>query len=287
MPTLQTYGPPAGPVAPRPGGPPPLPLISPLVRQSLGYDKAAQTHDGLGWLVLTLAFCVLSVGWTGYFMPQSAPIELGGGGDPAEPGAEDSILMDAPPEAEPESTETDPVQESEQVLPVEEIPEPVAVEEAPDMVTVPAPPEIVKPLQVIDPKPERPKMVTQPTTPKPRAATRSTKPAGTSGTVSTGPSITNGAGGGGSGSGQGPGKNQKNRTPRPPYPFWAKSAKIAGTVLMRLVIDSTGRIVSASVVQSCGNSRLDNETVNFIRSRWFLPASAGSTQPLTWTYRLK
>ncbi|MES2705802.1 MAG: TonB family protein [Verrucomicrobiota bacterium] len=286
MPTLQTYRPVSGRRTPFSASGPPE-LHSPLVRQSLGYEKPENIHDGLGWLVLTLALCVLSVGWTAYFLPRTAPLEMGGGDDPADASAEDSAMMEAAAEAEPESTETEAVPPPEPEVTAEEIPEPVPVVEAPDAVTVPAPPEIVKPLQVTEPKPERPRVTTPPAPSRPRPAPRSTRPAGTAAATSATASTTNGGGGGGSGSGQGPGKNQKNKTPKPPYPPWARAAKVTGTILFRLVIDATGRVSSASVVRSCGNARLDSETLAFIRNRWFLPASAGSTQPSSWTYRLK
>ncbi|MDB6133732.1 MAG: hypothetical protein JWM59_1975 [Verrucomicrobiales bacterium] len=291
MPTLQIYGPPPGPAAPRPVGPPPLPLISPLVRQSLGYDKSAQIHDSLGLLVLTLAFSVLTLGWVDYFMPGAITgiVEMGaGGGALANSHADESSDMEveAPPEAVPENLpQPEDVQPPQATPEVADTPEPVQVVDAPDAVTVPPPPEIVNALRVINPK-RQPQRVTAPApvSSKPKPAVSSARSAGP---VAAPGGTGAGGSGGGSGAGQGRGKSLKSRTPRPNYPSWARSAGITGTTIFKLVVDTTGRITSGTVIKSCGNARLDNETLGFITRNWSLGANAGSTVTQPWTYRIR
>lgn len=286
MPALQTS-------PSTPGGPPALPagppdLQSALARQSLGRDNDRQAHDVAGWLVVALAYCVLAVGWTAFFLPPGVlvAVEMGGGSTPDDPGAEDTMEVESAPEASPETPDAADVP-PEPVDVAEEIPEPVEVVDAPDVVTVPAPPEVIRPLQIAEVKPERPR---PPVPSKPAtAAPRSNKPPGPPSTAAR-PTTATGTGtgsGAGTGAGSGPGKGKKNRTPVPrDMPGWAKAAGVAGTVIMTLQVDGDGRITSGSISRSCGSSQLDSYTLDLVRRSWRLYQHVNSTTTQKWTWVL-
>jgi len=279
MPTLQTYRPPTGRPPPLPSVPPEL--HSPLVRQSLGHGDVLHSHDAAGWLVLALTLCVLSVGWVGYFQPQWSPsIILSGGNDSADLNSDESPMMEVETNTEPVTSEPEEVPVPDPVAEEEEIPDPVPVVDTVNAFTVPASPEIVQPLRVTEPRPERPRPATPP---KPSQAPRSSKPAGPAA-----PAAGSAAGsGGGSGTGQGANKGKKAKTPQPPYPGFARSGRMTGTVVVSILVDDAGGVISASVVRSCGFPQLDSYTSGYIRSHWRWPEGGRRTFTQPVSFRLR
>lgn len=280
MPTLQTYRPPA--VSPPAFSSGRRELRSPLVKQSLDRGDALHSHDGAGWLVLALTFCVLSVGWVGYFQPQWSPsVILSGGNDSADLNADESPMMEAETSTEPPAAEPEEVTPPEAVAEPEELPEPVPVVNTADAFTVPAPPEIVPALRVTEPRPDRPRPVAAP---KPSSAPRSTKPAAGPAAPAAGSAA---GSGGGSGTGQGAGSGKKAKTPQPPYPGFARSGRMTGTVVVSIQVDAGGGVISANVVRSCGFPQLDSYTSSYILSHWRWPEGGRRTFTQPVSFRLR
>ena len=74
--------------------------------------------------------------------------------------------------------------------------------------------------------------------------------------------------------------------PRPVYPYEARRQKVTGTCLALLTVDQTsGNVTNVSMAQSCGDSILDNSTLDALRRWRFKPGSVTKVQvPIT--YRL-
>jgi len=64
--------------------------------------------------------------------------------------------------------------------------------------------------------------------------------------------------------------------PEPPYPPIALQTGEQGTVVLQLVGDDAGNVVSADVKDSSGFPVLDHATVDFIRRHWRLPVNTGT-----------
>jgi protein TonB len=71
-----------------------------------------------------------------------------------------------------------------------------------------------------------------------------------------------------------PGESAYN--PAPPYPADALRAGLEGSVLLRLKIDATGKVVSASVEKSSNVPSLDRSALDTIRQWTFSPARRGN-----------
>jgi len=62
-------------------------------------------------------------------------------------------------------------------------------------------------------------------------------------------------------------------TPALPYPDWARSARIEGSVLVELWIDAHGVPRDAGLLAGSGSARLDAETLRLLKAQWrFEPA---------------
>ncbi len=235
-------------------------------------------------LMCILAFlgCVLSVGWAGVLMPGWTPAEMISMGDQGS-GDEAPMVENISPESIPATSDMETPQEPEEVTPpdaMETPPEPVVALMEDAVFTVPAPPEIVKPLTVAQPQPpDRPKPAT-PSKPQPRrtAGPPSPNPSPGSGPVS----------GAGTGMAGVPGaKPGKARTPQPTYPSYASAGRMSGTVVVSLVVDDAGNVVSCSLVRSCGFPQLDSHTCDYIRRSWHWPAGGRRTFTQNVQYRLR
>ncbi|MCX6855794.1 MAG: TonB family protein, partial [Verrucomicrobia bacterium] len=126
-----------------------------------------------------------------------------------------------------------------------------------DLFPIPTAPKIEEALKPIDPMPPKPvvkRVTAAPTSTTPRRSTASSSPGtGTGGGVGSG-----GTGGGGSGSG-------KFVIPRPSYPSSLRSMGIQGTVRLKIVVSTSGRPSSVSVIGTSGNSSLDQYAAGWVR----------------------
>jgi len=63
--------------------------------------------------------------------------------------------------------------------------------------------------------------------------------------------------------------------PRPPYPAQARKNGLEGTVYIKISIDISGKISSASLLRSSGHQELDAAALKTVKEKWrFRPASA-------------
>lgn len=74
------------------------------------------------------------------------------------------------------------------------------------------------------------------------------------------------------------------RTPKPPYPFQARVAKLTGSGICRVTFDAAGRVMGAVMIQSIGNTLLDNNTASYARANWSGQPNSVADVPVT--YRL-
>jgi TonB family protein len=106
--------------------------------------------------------------------------------------------------------------------------------------------------------------------------TRPTSPSGNPGSSGTAQGGTPG------GSGRKPAASGvpggKGRMPQPPYPSFARSRGLQGTVVVSISAAPDGSVTSASVARSSGSPDLDRYAVSWIRSRWRMPAGTTSGQ---------
>lgn len=71
-------------------------------------------------------------------------------------------------------------------------------------------------------------------------------------------------------------------TPRPPYPYQARAAKLTGNGVCRVVFDASGHVSSATMAQSFGSALLDSNTVSFAKLNWMGPPNTSSSVPVTY-----
>lgn len=277
--------------------PPPIHVVSSgvrsgLVRQALGRTEEEIPHDVTGWLVLAFAVCVLSVGWAGVFAPAwNASLILSGGS--GSPSLDEPLAMEAETAPEPPADEQT-TQEIKEVEVVEELPDEVPVEEvfevpdAPDLVTVQRAlePE-AKPAVKPETKPKRAPL--RPPSPRPAVSHPNDNQPSPGRAATPSPAIPGQGTGSGTGSGnrQGGGSAKKAKTPQPPYPGFARTGRMSGTVVVSILVDASGAVISANVVRSCGFPQLDNYTSSYIRSRWHWPEGASRTFTQPVSFRLK
>ena len=176
-----------------------------------------------------------------------------------------------------------PVQEL--ILPTEDpIPTPEEPTPPPDETPPPddTPPPDMEPEMTVDtPKPtpspgppKKPAFVRPPGTPDPRAKRG---PVPQNGVVGGVPSAARTAG-------PLPVKNGGtwHVSSKPPYPYQARMAKLAGNGSIRLTTDAAGKVASAVMVQSIGSGILDNNTVIYAKMNWTGPPNATTVVPITY-----
>jgi TonB family protein len=75
--------------------------------------------------------------------------------------------------------------------------------------------------------------------------------------------------------------------PRPVYPYEARRQRMTGSGIALLTVDpAVGTVTSVRMTQSCGNTILDNATLDAFRRWRFKPGSALSVEvPITYTLR--
>lgn len=244
----------------------------------------------LSWMVAT-ALCFLGAGLAGVMRPvvdvpawMTAPLapppeniaveditmaDLAGEPAPADP----STPPDASPPAEPEASEIPPEPEPEPLLTEEDI---VLIPEAPEIETAlrplnPPPPETVQP------KP-KPKPAATPATARRTVPASPQPPATAPGGTGTG---------GNNGTAQTASRGGKGKFPHPPYPSFAKSRNLSGTVTLSIRVSPEGSVISASVSGSSGSSELDNYAASWVTRRWKWPAGGARSFRLPVSFRLR
>lgn len=70
--------------------------------------------------------------------------------------------------------------------------------------------------------------------------------------------------------------------PKPVYPPSLRLAHVQGNGSVRVTTDGSGRVVSATIVQSTGNALLDDHTCRAARSDWSGPPNAAISVPITY-----
>lgn len=232
----------------------------------------------LSWIVgITGSF--LTAGIVGVFADDLPPIHMR-----TLEGEIDETPMDETSMAElmamgdnaAESTEPEPVETLEIPEVVETPPENLDLPEiaeamtAEDIFAVPTAPKIEDALRPVDPEKRQ-------LTPTPKR----TKVGPVATSKGTGASSTQAGTAGGSGIGSGTGKG---RFPPPPYPEFARSAGMQGTVRLSISVSAAGVVEGVSVISSTGYSSLDESAASWVRRNFRWPASATShrhTLPLT------
>lgn len=74
-------------------------------------------------------------------------------------------------------------------------------------------------------------------------------------------------------------------TPKPPYPYQARTAHLTGVTEVRVTTDSSGRVNSVVVVKSAGSGVLDSNSQSWAKEKWSGPPNATYTKKLE--YRLQ
>ena len=263
-----------------------FPFVTALLHQpkrsSLLSRPTADVPVGLSWLVgITASF--LAVGVIGVitnsipsvtlraFAEEEAPVVLP---DISMASLELTNSIETPADSPAEQTDMPLLPEvtapPPQVTNVD-IPEPVDALTEEDIFSVPAAPVVIAMEDVAQPRPK--------TTPTPPRTTRTPT---TSQRQSS--SSTSSSGGGGtsmSASARG------GRFPAPPYPSFAKSARMQGTVRLRLSVGAGGNVESATVLSGTGFSVLDEYAANWVRRNWRFKAGPVASYTLPLSFKLK
>jgi protein TonB len=144
-----------------------------------------------------------------------------------------------------------------------------------------------KPTDLVAPPPPIP-MPPRPLAAAPRAGTGTAPSAGAApipgpGTGAGGKG--NGSGSGGAGNGDGGGETPlrwiRGRIRDSDYPRAALKAGISGTVGLRFIVGTDGRVTSCTVARSSGNSDLDTTTCRLIMKRFrYIPTRNAQSQPI-------
>lgn len=138
-----------------------------------------------------------------------------------------------------------------------ELPDLVEALASEDLFTLSTAPKIEEALIPKDPSPPKPEIRRSPSPTPARSAPKQTTSTRSSGTGSG-----TGVSGSGSGSGSGGGAFV---IPRPTYPSSLRSLGVQGTVRLRIIVGTSGRASSVTVVGTSGNSTLDQYAAGWVR----------------------
>ncbi len=259
----------------------------PVSRLAWRFGMLEEVPVGLSWL-LALGSGFLAVGIAGVFANEMPLIHLKTLADvmhaddlpliettmaelQAENTEEPAPAEDAPPET-PELLEVEMPEEAP--LPDLDLPEIAEAMTQEDIFAIPTAPKIEDALKPVDPV-IRPKPAPTPT---PRKSTTASR------TPTTRPSTTQGTPGG-TGTATGGGRMV---TPAPPYPSFAKSQNMQGTVRLSLSVGPSGAVEGATVISSTGFSALDDYAASWVRRNWRFPATGtGKRYTLPLSFRLR
>lgn len=265
--------------------PSPLPAVK---RLAWRFGVLEEVPVGLSWL-LAVSSGFLAVGIAGVFANEMPLIHLRTLADVmhadelpliettmAELQAENTEEPAPAEDTPPETTEVLEVEMPEEAPPPDlDLPEVAEAMTQEDIFAIPTAPKIEDALKPIDPV-IRPKPAPTPT---PRKSTTASR------TPATGPSSTPGGTPGGTGTGRSGGRMV---TPAPPYPSFAKSQNMQGTVRLSLSVGPSGAVEGATVISSTGFSALDSYAANWVRRNWRFPATGtGKRYTLPLSFRLR
>ncbi|HRH95507.1 MAG TPA: TonB family protein [Prosthecobacter sp.] len=244
--------------------------------------SSARSWVALCWIVgITGSF--LTTGIIGIFAADVPPIHLISLED--DVAADQTMIETSMAELQAlEASEEEPA-ETEPLLPVEipetvetppetlDLPEVAEAMTLEDVFAVPTAPKIEDALRPVDPvvKP-RP----APTPPRPRTQTV----ARSSGAPSTTSQSGTADGTGTSGTGRG-------KFPSPPYPTFARSAGMQGTVRLSISVGPSGAVEGVTVMGSTGFSALDEYAASWVRRNWRWPGGSSNRYTLPLTFRLR
>ncbi len=246
-------------------------------------QNVVQAITALSWIV-GISGSFLVVGLVGMLAADLPPIHLKTLADVMN--AEESPLIETSM-AELQTLEAaqDQPNETEPVLPVEipesieippenlDLPEIAEAMTLEDIFAIPTAPKIEDALRPIDPV-VKPKPT--PTPPRPR-----TPVASSGGTRSSTPQAGTAGGTGTTGS------SGRGKTPAPPYPTFARSAGMQGTVRLVINVGPSGAVEGVSITGSTGFSALDDYAASFVRRNWRWPAGAARRFALPLSFRLR
>lgn len=170
----------------------------------------------------------------------------------------------------------------EEPLEFQDLPELIPALLTEDLFTIPAAPKIETALTPIEPEKPRAESARRPST---SPATSTTNP------TRTRPSRTttgSGSGGGGGTGGTGiSGTGGGGRFPTPPYPSFARSRGIQGTVTLTIVVNDAGLVEKTLVLTSTGFSELDSYAASWVRRNWRFPVGNARTVRLPIAFKLR
>jgi len=148
---------------------------------------------------------------------------------------------ETPPEPVEPDLPVDPLPDLEE-LDMPDLPEPEPVDDMPEIIDPLPPPPEPRP----DPPPPRPQ-------PQPRPAPQPAPAPAPAPAPVTQPRTMEGASG---------------RFPQPPYPSFALSRGLSGTVVVTIDVADDGRPTAVNVARSSGHRDLDRHVVQWIQRRW-------------------
>jgi len=267
--------------------PPETSVQTPSAPKRLAWRKGMleDVSVGLSWL-LAVSSGFLAVGIAGVFATELPIIRLKTLADVmhtddlpliettmAELQAENTEEPAPAEDAPPEISEVLEVEIPEEAPPPElDLPEIAEAMTQEDIFAIPTAPRIEDALKPVDPI-LRPKP-----TPMPRQSSMAVR-------APSRPSTTSGGTPGGNGTGRSGGRMV---TPAPPYPSFAKSQNMQGTVRLSLSVGPSGAVEGATVVSSTGFSTLDTYAANWVRRNWRFPAAdSGRRYTLPLSFRLR
>jgi protein TonB len=77
------------------------------------------------------------------------------------------------------------------------------------------------------------------------------------------------------------------KSTKPPYPDDARQAYSEGTVVLRVTLDTQGRVTDVEVVESAGDSRLDLVAVRVVKKSWVFEPKLVDGNPVVSTIMVR
>ncbi|MEW6777680.1 MAG: energy transducer TonB, partial [Bdellovibrionota bacterium] len=73
---------------------------------------------------------------------------------------------------------------------------------------------------------------------------------------------------------------------RPPYPRWARERGLEGKITLELEVLPTGRVGTVRLLESTGNTSLDEHTIRWAKEKLLFEPARLDGQPVTTFYKL-